>query len=83
MMIENACGHNYSESNEDWICCQTYEKWAHLSCSGKDEKENTTFIWKLFIQTEVMKYYFNFKIFSGIILILNFVLKYLFSSYSL
>lgn len=37
------CGHTYSESNEGWICCQICEKWAHLSCSGKDDEENTTF----------------------------------------
>jgi len=38
------CGHTYAESNEGWICCQICEKWAHLSCSGKDNEENTTFI---------------------------------------
>ncbi|KAL5236899.1 hypothetical protein ACI65C_004309 [Semiaphis heraclei] len=38
------CGHTYAESNEGWICCQICEKWAHLSCSGKDNEENTSFI---------------------------------------
>lgn len=37
------CGHTYAESNEGWICCQICEKWAHLSCSGKDDEGNTTF----------------------------------------
>jgi hypothetical protein len=38
------CGHYYAESNEDWICCQSCEKWADLSCFGKDEEENTTYV---------------------------------------
>lgn len=39
------CDHKYSESTEDWICSQICGKWAHLSCSGKDnEGENVTFI---------------------------------------
>lgn len=38
------CSHSYLESNEIWICCQKCTQWAHLSCSGKEENIDQTFI---------------------------------------
>lgn len=49
------CGQTYAELNGSWICCQTCEKRAHLSYSGKDEEK------KYNIHTYVKIVYNNIK----------------------